>query len=116
MSPKIAVRTSIYTREPYYKDDAKDEDYAPTALYTYNCKDCAVTYEIFQTLDQDLMDEDGNQWIERSGSEERVCLLGEGTESSQQMQIGEPIEWVGRLTTIEDSIENSAQFCIDIRP
>jgi len=63
-----------------------------------------------------VMDEDGNQWIERSGSEERVCLLGDGTESSQQMQIGEPVEWIGRLTMIEDSIENSAQFCIDIRP
>ena len=53
----LALQTSIYTREPYYKDDAKNEDYAPTALYTYNCKDCAVTYEIFQTLDQDLKDE-----------------------------------------------------------
>ena len=68
------------------------------------------------TGDEALMDEDGNQWIERSGSEESVCLLGDGTESSQQMQIGEPIDWVGRLTMIEDSIGNSAQFCIDIRP
>ena len=29
------------------------------------------------------MDEDGNQWIQRSGSDESVCLLGDGTESSQ---------------------------------
>ena len=26
----LALQTSIYTREPYYKDDAKNEDYAPT--------------------------------------------------------------------------------------
>jgi len=44
-----------------------------------------------------------------------VCLLGDGTEASQQEQIGEPIEWTGRLTMTEDSIGNSAQFCIDIR-
>ena len=69
-----------------------------------------------QITGEAVMDEDGNQWIERSGSEESVCLLGDGSESSQQMQIGEPIDWIGRLTMIEDSIENSAQFCIDIRP
>tara|TARA_Y100000590_G_scaffold138810_1_gene158966 strand:- start:458 stop:2011 length:1554 start_codon:yes stop_codon:yes gene_type:complete len=69
-----------------------------------------------QITGEAVMDEDGNQWIERSGSEESVCLLGDGSESSQQMQIGEPIDWIGRLTMIENSIENSAQFCIDIRP
>ena len=44
----LAVQTSIYTNEPYYKDDAKELDYEPTALYTYNCKDCAVTFEIYE--------------------------------------------------------------------
>ena len=62
-----------------------------------------------------VMDEDGNQWIERSGSEEQVCLLGDGTESSQQESIGEPIDWTGRLSTAEDSVGNTMQFCIDIR-
>ena len=68
-----------------------------------------------QITGEAVMDEDGSQWISRSGSDERVCLLGDGTEASQQEQIGEPIEWTGRLTMTEDSIGNSAQFCIDIR-
>ena len=50
----LAVQTSIYTNEPYYKDDAKEADYEPTALYTYNCKDCAVTFEIYEYLEQRL--------------------------------------------------------------
>jgi hypothetical protein len=60
-----------------------------------------------------VMDEDGNQWIERSGSEEQVCLLGDGTEASQQGD--ELIDWTGRLSTAEDSVGNTMQFCIDIR-
>ena len=50
----LAVQTSIYTNEPYYKDDAKELDYEPTALYTYNCKDCAVTFEIYEYLERRL--------------------------------------------------------------
>ena len=71
--------------------------------------------KLVQITGEAVMDEDGSQWISRSGSDERVCLLGDGTEASQQEQIGEPIEWTGRLTMTEDSIGNSAQFCIDIR-
>tara|TARA_B100000700_G_scaffold34345_1_gene33196 strand:+ start:179 stop:1738 length:1560 start_codon:yes stop_codon:yes gene_type:complete len=62
-----------------------------------------------------IMDEDGDQWIERSGSEESVCLLGDGSEASQQDSIGEPIDWIGRLSTREDSVGNTMQFCLDIR-
>lgn len=42
--------TSIYTREPYYKEEGrsfrpgKDD---PNQHYLYNCRDCAVTHEIF---------------------------------------------------------------------
>ena len=50
----LSVQTSIYTNEPFYKDDAKNADYEPSALYTYNCKDCAVTFEIYQYLEQRL--------------------------------------------------------------
>ncbi len=61
-----------------------------------------------------VMDEDGNQWIQRSGSDESVCLLGDGTESSQTEGQG-PLDWTGRLSTTEDSVGNTMQFCIDIR-
>lgn len=51
--------TSIYTREPYYKtegranipDDTKEWSLKTVdrpALYIYNCKDCAVTAEIYE--------------------------------------------------------------------
>ena len=50
----LAVQTSIYTNEPYYKDDAKEADYEPSALYTYNCKDCTVTFEIYEYLEARL--------------------------------------------------------------
>ena len=61
-----------------------------------------------------IMDEEGNQWIHRSGSDESVCLLGDGTESSQTEGQG-PLDWTGRLSTTEDSVGNTMQFCIDIR-
>jgi uracil-DNA glycosylase family 4 len=50
----LSVQTSIYTNEPYYKDDAKEADYEPSSLYTYNCKDCTVTFEIYEYLEQRL--------------------------------------------------------------
>ena len=31
-----------------------------------------------------VMDDEGLQWIERSGTSERLCLVGDGTETSQQ--------------------------------
>jgi len=39
--------TSIYTDEPYYKDEGKDNSpsYKQT-LWEYNCKDCITTYQI----------------------------------------------------------------------
>jgi len=51
----LAYLTSIYTREPYYKDEAKEEDSDTKSwsakmnrpkLYAYNCKDITVTYEV----------------------------------------------------------------------
>jgi uracil-DNA glycosylase family 4 len=41
--------TSIYTREPYYKDEGRSWRPGvdpPEQMYLYNCKDCAVTFEI----------------------------------------------------------------------
>ena len=46
----LGFQTSIYTREPYYKDEGRD--YSPGKdnirdLLLYNCKDAACTLEIF---------------------------------------------------------------------
>lgn len=46
----LAFLVSIYTREPYYKEDGKQHKnttYEWETLYEYNAKDSAVTYEIF---------------------------------------------------------------------
>jgi len=41
----LALLTSIYTNEPYYKDEGKD--FTPTRqLWEYNCKDAAITDEV----------------------------------------------------------------------
>lgn len=55
-SHSLHFLTSVFTREPYYKDEAKDAEeimkYAGNleALYVYNGKDCCVTREIFDVL------------------------------------------------------------------
>ena len=61
-----------------------------------------------------VMDDSGDQWVERSGSEERLCLLGDGSETSQQAAVGEPIEWIGRLETTENFVENEMRFCLNV--
>lgn len=53
----LAFQTSIYTLEPYYKDEGKD--YIPGKdsikdLLLYNCKDAAVTLEIFHSHSKEL--------------------------------------------------------------
>ncbi len=42
----LAVQASIFTDEPYFKDDAKSAGYTSEALWNYNGKDCTVEYEI----------------------------------------------------------------------
>jgi len=49
----LGFLTSIYTREPYYKDEGKE--FNPRKddvrrLYTYNGKDCAIEYEVAEAL------------------------------------------------------------------
>lgn len=48
----LAVNTSIYTEEPYYKDDRESPD--PTVKLQYNFKDSAVTAEICTAQEQVL--------------------------------------------------------------
>ena len=71
--------------------------------------------KMVQLTGEVIADEDGGQWISRSGSDERVCLLGDGTEYLDQLSIGEPVEWVGRLSMEEIGSDSAAMFCIDIR-
>lgn len=42
----LATQASIFTDEPYFKDDAKNANYTSEALWNYNGKDCTVTHEI----------------------------------------------------------------------
>jgi DNA polymerase len=48
MPKSLAFQASIYTREPYWKDERKDEDRHNRLLYA--AKDSAVTYEIRNSL------------------------------------------------------------------
>jgi len=57
LKKNLGLQTSIYTTEPYFKDEAKDGGWGPQVLYEYNCKDCTVTYEIYQVLEKDLKEE-----------------------------------------------------------
>lgn len=47
--------TSLYTRAGYYADHDRSDDYAH---WTYNCFDCAVTYEVSQKLEEELEEND----------------------------------------------------------
>lgn len=48
----LALCTSFYTFEPYYKDEGKDAMSTRNDIqeFIYNCKDCAITREIFPII------------------------------------------------------------------
>ena len=50
----LATLCSLYTNETFYKDEAKDADYDSNALWTYNCKDVCVTFEVAEALETEL--------------------------------------------------------------
>lgn len=57
MLKSLAFCTSIYTNEPYYKDDLKVWNMDKTndhKLWTYNAKDSAVTFEIMEALNKEI--------------------------------------------------------------
>jgi DNA polymerase I-like protein with 3'-5' exonuclease and polymerase domains len=52
----LAAQASVYTWEPYYKEDGKWWDgrrISDDAEFLYNCKDCAVTREIWPLVSAD---------------------------------------------------------------
>lgn len=54
---KLEFLTSLYTREPYYKDEGREFDpskHKIEQLLYYNCKDCCVTYEAFEEMEIEL--------------------------------------------------------------
>jgi DNA polymerase len=52
----LAFMTSIYTSEPYYKDDGKhwEKWMGEESFWIYNAKDAAVTFEIFLALREEM--------------------------------------------------------------
>lgn len=59
LSVGLAFNTSIYTEEPYYKDEGLDFDYTKhdiSDLLLYGAKDAPVTWEIDEAMEQDLVD------------------------------------------------------------
>jgi len=59
MPKGLAFLTSIYTKEPYYKDELKVWQGKMSdleTLWTYNCKDAAVTLECKHELEKEMAD------------------------------------------------------------
>jgi DNA polymerase len=53
----LAFCTSVYTREPYYKDEGKEFQYGKSPieqLFIYNGKDVCADYEVFNSLLSEL--------------------------------------------------------------
>lgn len=59
-SKSLATQTSLWTREPYYKDDGKEnkigKKFDVERFFIYNGRDSCVTYEIDEVQEQDLID------------------------------------------------------------
>lgn len=56
MKKSLDIIASIYTTEPYWKDDAKNANWESSILFKYNCKDITVTLESALNIDQELKD------------------------------------------------------------
>lgn len=54
LKKSLALQTSLYTNEPFYKDEARDSGYESKSLWRYNAKDCCVTYEIAMLLQKQI--------------------------------------------------------------
>lgn len=53
----LHFQTRQYTREPYYKDEGKNFNIRQKAKFmTYNAKDAAVTYEIYERQEEEFND------------------------------------------------------------
>lgn len=70
----LAYLASVYTAEPYWKDEAKAAD--RLTQLRYNGKDCAVTYEVWERLRDELQQR--GQWSYYEQAYERLYeVLGD---------------------------------------
>ncbi len=56
---RLCVVSSLWTREPYYKDDGKEFKLGKIKFdkfLIYNARDCAVEFEVDEAQEQDLLD------------------------------------------------------------
>lgn len=56
---KLGVVSSVWTREPFYKDDGKDYKFGKSAIenfFIYNARDCAVEFEVDEAQEIDLIE------------------------------------------------------------
>ena len=55
LSHKLEFQTMQYTREPYYKNEGHNWSVKEKAkLKRYNCKDCCVTYEVWEKQEEEF--------------------------------------------------------------
>lgn len=75
---KLAFSTSIFTNEPFYKDEGKEfnpkKDPYETLLF-YNAKDAAVTKEIKNNLDKELADIRRSDFVYRAKADNDTFTL-----------------------------------------
>lgn len=74
----LAFLTSIYTDEPYYKDESgynEEVRVSDEQFWAYNCKDASVTFEVCQNLEEEL-EQVGllEQYINEVQAQYMLCL------------------------------------------
>lgn len=106
----LALCVSIYTWEPYYKDENKDHLGKRTdgAEYIYNCRDCCVTREIWPVIVRDGLEggTDKNQEITKYVSPSLVHMQLRGVRIDREKK--------GFLTIVFNKKANDYEQAIQI--
>lgn len=101
----LAFISSIYTDEPYYKDESDQAWQTPDLpteeryrrYWTYNCKDCCVTYEAYEKMEKEL-----HRYNQHDYYHNRVIPL---IRPIMRMQDRGLLVDLGRLTSVRRRIE-----------
>ena len=67
--------TSIFTKIPYYADHEVSND---ESEWTYNCYDCAATFEVAEVLEQEMMNLQVNEFYETHAQPTMLALTRAG--------------------------------------